>query len=148
MTLPQIQRVTEGGRQIPFPLPDIEPSTKEDRDFSASLEKPLLPPEIKEYFLRPGKEFPPSGRLIYKPQALGVCKLHFADARAGIDYWKDYSLIAPISEDGGEALWEKSALHGSLQTTLERQGESGAGFVAPPSGALGPKTHAVWERPC
>ena len=146
MTLPQIQRVTEGGRQIPSPPPDVEPSPHEDREFSASQEKPLLPPEIKEYFLRPEREFPPSGRLIYRPQAVGVCKLHFADTKAGIDYWKDSSVIAPISEDGGEALWEKGALHGSLKTTLERQGESGAGFVGPPSGALRPKTHAGWEK--
>jgi hypothetical protein len=132
--------------KLPHPLPTSSLPPREDRDLSAFREKPLIPPEIKEYFLRPGREFPPSGRIIYRPQAVGVCKLHFADTKAGIDCWKDYSVIAPISEDGGEALWEMGALHGSLQTTLERRAESGAGFVAPPSGALRPKTHAGWEK--
>lgn len=145
MTLPQIQAVTQGRGEKAAAASGLELARPQERAPSGFREKPLLPPEIRELFLKSNREVSAHGKLIYRPQALGVCNLHFSDAQAGIDCWRTHSLIAPISEDGNEALWEKGAAYGELPV-LERQGEAGAGYGAVPSGALRPKTHATWEK--
>jgi hypothetical protein len=77
---------------------------------------------------------------------LGLSKLHFTEAKAGIDCWRTYSFIAPISEDGHEALWEEGTRYGDLKHRLERKGEGGALYSPLPPGALKPKNHATWEK--
>ena len=109
---------------------------------SSPAARPVLPPEISEYFLRPAN---PVGDLVYRASVLGVSKLHFVDARAGLDLWVTRSLLAPVGEDGF-ADWEAARVEGDLKAVLERQPQSGASFSAVPGAATRKQSAAQWQK--
>jgi hypothetical protein len=146
MTLPQIEALSAKRADRVKNLPEVKTIDKAEQTEAGFQEKPLLPPEIQEFYLRQEPRALASGRTIYRPQALGLSKLHFIQAKAGIDCWRTYSLIAPISEDGHEALWEEGNRYGDLKHRLERNGEVSALYSSLPAGALKPKNHATWEK--
>lgn len=146
MALPQIEAVMKRGPgKYPSHL-EAKADPLPETITGGFQEKPLLPPEIQDYYLAPAAGGLVSGKIVYKPCALGLSNLHFSDSKAGVDCWRSYSLIAPISEDRSEALWEQGDLHGDLKSRLERQGEAGAVYGALPPGALKPKSYAAWEK--
>jgi len=146
MTLPQIQAVMKTGMHGAGIRVEAKPAPRSEQAATGFQEKPMLPPGIQEFYLKPEAGPSSSGKTVYRPQALGLSKLHFTEAKAGIDCWRTYSFIAPISEDGHEALWEEGTRYGDLKHRLERKGEGGALYSPLPSGALKPKNHATWEK--
>jgi len=146
MTLPQIEAVMKSGKdRVPAPL-EAKGTPRSETVNAGFQEKPLLPPEIQEHYLTPAAGTLIPEKVVYKPYVLGSSKLHFSDSKSGVDCWRSYTLIAPVSEDGTEALWEQGDLYVDLKSRLERQGEAGAGYEALPPGALKPKNYAAWEK--
>ena len=146
MTLPQIEAVMKTGMdRVPAHV-EAKPATLSEQATASFQEKPLLPPEIQEFYLKPEAGASASGKTVYRPQALGLSKLHFTEAKAAIDCWRTYSFVAPISEDGSEALWEEGTRYGDLKHRLEKKGEVSAFYSPLPPGALKPRNHALWEK--
>ncbi len=148
MTLSQIKQVCgDAAPAAPAasraPLLPAEPEAKALASSApATAARPVLPPEIAEYFLRPAN---PAGDLTYRASVLGVSKLHFVDAKAGLDQWVTRSLLAPIGEDGLPD-WEAARVEGDLKSTLDRQPVSGATFAPPPSAATRKQSAAQWQK--
>jgi len=146
MTLPQIETVMKTGKQgVETPVV-ARPVPRPEQVAARFQEKPMLPPGIQEFYLKPGEEAPASGKTVYRSQAFGLSKLHFTEAKTGIDCWRTYSFIAPISEDGNEALWQEAVRYGDLRDRLAKKGEIGALYIALPPGAIMTKNHATWGK--
>lgn len=150
MTLPQIKqalalRPAEAG-EAPTIAPRAAPAesiaTPAPAAAPPSAARPVLPPEITEFFLRPAN---PSGDLVYRASVIGVSKLHFVDAKAGLDMWVTRSLLAPIGEDGLPD-WEAARVEGDLKAALDRQPIAGAAFSAPPAAATRKQNAANWQK--
>ncbi len=137
MTLPQIRQATSaaGSPCVAAPAPVTAPA-------AAPSAHPVLPPEISECFLRPRN---PLGALVYRVGVIGVSKLHFVDAKAGVDTWLTYTLLAPVGEDGFAA-WEEAAVHGDLKTELDRQPQAGARFSSVPAAATRKQSADAWRK--
>ena len=67
--------------------------------------RPNLPSEVPEYFLAAATA---GEALIYKPMVMASAKLHFVDAKLALDQWQTTAYLAPLSEDGSEALWDEA----------------------------------------
>lgn len=150
MTLPQIKQamgnVPFAAASAPvtaqsFAVPEGSAPESHPQSAGAGM-RPVLPPEISEYFLRP---VAPGGGLIYRPGVIGISRLHFIDGKAGLDTWVTRTLIAPVGEDGF-ADWEGARAGGDLKNALERQPQSGATFSALPSAASHKKASADWQK--
>jgi hypothetical protein len=142
LTLPQIQRLGVPSRPAASPASTGAPPAAAAPAGAAAGAKPTFPPDVQEFFLRPRK---PADALVYKPNAIGISKLHFVDAKAGLDAWLAYTHLAPISDDGREALWEEAEQKGDIKGDLDRQPSSGAQFAELGAGAASSKTHAAWR---
>jgi hypothetical protein len=59
-------------------------------ELSSQPTRPVLPPGIPEFFLPAHVR---SDRFVYRPALLGQSRIHFADARNGIDFWDPVTLI-------------------------------------------------------
>ncbi|MGE3106823.1 MAG: ATP-binding protein [Phycisphaerales bacterium] len=65
------------------PTPRVEIATS--GAVGGGLGRPVLPPDVPQYFL-PRRGIVPAGTtLLYKPMLLGTAKVYFADAKAGVD---------------------------------------------------------------
>lgn len=147
MTLPQIKQATAlasaSARSAPASPSVPAPTSSSDLSpISAPAARPVLPPEIAEYFMRPAN---PVGELIYRASVLGVSRLHFVDAKSGLDVWVTRSLLAPMGEDGF-ADWEAARVEGDLKSVLDRQPIPGATFGAVPGAATRKQSAAQWQK--
>ncbi len=147
MTLPQIKLATAASSPAPAPAPVPDPKSPPEPAPAppaspSPAARPVLPPEIAEYFLRPAN---PAGDRIYRACVIGVSKLHFVDARAGVDTWVTRTLLAPVGEDGF-ADWEAARVEGDLKAALDREPLSGASFSAAPAAATRKQSAAQWQK--
>lgn len=140
MTLPQIRRLMASSSLPPSPSPSLYPpplAPQPPPAPSGASAKPILSPDVPEFFLRA------AGPAAYRPAVLGVSKLHFVDAKAGVDTWETRSLLAPLGEDGFAA-WEEAEPRGELKDALDSQPAAGSTFDAAP--AVGKKTVENWGK--
>lgn len=105
-------------------------------------QRPVLPPEIAEFFI-PARGEPESGdKLVYRPTLLGLAKVHFAQASANIDVWDNVSISAPVAEELAIDPWDAGELSHDGPPDLEKSPEAGAHFAAIPCQLAKPKQFA------
>ncbi len=99
----------------------------------ASSSRPVLPPEITEYFI-PARGEPNQGaKLVYRPALLGMAKVHFSQTTSGIDLWDAVSILAPVAEEISLDPWDTGELSKDGPPDLEKTPEEGAIFAPLPS---------------
>lgn len=146
LTLPQLAAFAQAGRPA-APQPQqpsaAAPATPPDAAAASLASRPVLPPDVPVYFVRPKN---PTEKLVYKPCVIGMSKLHFVDAKACLDTWLSRVHLAPFSEDGREALWEEALLWPGQAGELDRQPIAAAAFKPQPASATNPKSYLAWAK--
>ncbi len=111
---------------------------------AAAAPRPTLPAEVGEYFLAPA---PGDGPVSYRPMVMGAAKLHFIDAKLALDQWSTTTWLAPLSDDGKQALWAEGTAHDGLRATLTTSPAAGnAGFAQLPAAALRAATWPAYGK--
>jgi hypothetical protein len=141
------QRATAGDARGPGRAPD--PSTPGSATpgvvagAAVASARPPLPANVHECFL-PAQGG--SGAIEYRASLLGAAKLHYVDARYGLDAWQALQLIAPLADDGANVLWDEArdATAARAQAGLAPAG--GAAFRPPPASMQRAESYAGWNR--
>ncbi|HEY2414691.1 MAG TPA: DUF87 domain-containing protein [Pirellulaceae bacterium] len=107
---------------------------------TASADRPILPPDVKEQFVSRRANLPADAGLVYHPALLGQAKLHFAQATTGVDCWQDVSLLLPIDDSVPNETWGKAETSEDA-VELEAQPEPAAKFAALPGELSRPKRY-------
>jgi hypothetical protein len=102
-----------------------------------------LPPQVREYFLPATTG---SGAIEYRPMVLGAGKLHFIDAKVGVDTWQTLQYLAPISDDGREVLWAEARDGSALRAQADSAPAPGASFAALAGSATRADSYATWGK--
>jgi len=106
--------------------------------------RPVLPAEVAEYFLAPtGGE----GAISWRPMVMGAAKLHFVDAKLGLDQWSTTTWLAPLSDDGKQVLWAEGAAQDSLRSRLSKSPANGTmEYASLPGPALRAATWSAYGK--
>lgn len=108
--------------------------------------RPILPPDIRQCFIPARGTRPANGSLLYKPMLLGVAKVSFSDAKAGVDITENSALLAPPSAALGTVDWDGAEALDLAPEELSSEPLAGASF-APPSGeASKPRSYDGWKK--
>ena len=105
--------------------------------------RPNVPAEVPEYFLAASVA---GDALLYKPMVMGSAKLHFVDAKLALDQWQTTAYLAPLSDDGSEALWAEAASVPELKSRLGKAPAPSSTFAPLPAGALRTQSFAAWGK--
>jgi hypothetical protein len=105
--------------------------------------RPPLPPQIREYFLPATSG---NGAIEYRPMILGAAKLHFVDPKIGVDSWQTLQNLAPLSDDGRDALWAEARDIGALRAQATATPVTGASFASLAGAANRPESFAAWAK--
>ncbi len=106
-------------------------------------QRPVLPPEITEFFI-PARGEPDRGdKLVYRPALLGLAKVHFSQASASIDVWDAVSILIPVVDELALDPWDAGELSHDGPPELEKSPEEDAHFAAIPSQLAKPKQFAA-----
>ncbi len=104
--------------------------------------KPTLSPAIQEFFVHPSTARHP---VHYEPTLMGTGKLHFANAKNGIDLWQDICLVSPIQAHE-DFQWEKGENLPELKKLLQKTPLAGSSFGDLPSKFLQEKNYPLFEK--
>ncbi len=99
----------------------------------ASISRPVLPPEITEFFIPARREPEHGAKFVYRPALLGVAKVHFSQTASGIDLWDPVSILAPVGDEITLDPWDAGDLSHDGPPDFEKTHEEGASFAPLPS---------------
>ncbi|MFM7318631.1 MAG: ATP-binding protein [bacterium] len=106
---------------------------------AAGGSRPLLPPEIEEFF-EPLKK---AGKVVYRPGLLGEAKLHFTQTAGGIDVWEKVSLITDIKDSLPDEPWQQAEMLVEEAPDREKTPDDEASFAPMPGDLAKPKTYSA-----
>ena len=167
LTRTQIQklspdRVTQAIQNAPFPAatpesaPVVQPTKAEVAplvsmtpvsDVSEEIQlPPVLPQDIRQYFM------PVRGRarsdvvLRYKPMVLGNAQIGFRNTKANVQQSTDNTFVTEIQDGVFPVDWEQSIVLDTPVTDLDTSPVSGAYFAPLPVIATTAKSYPAWTR--
>ena len=105
--------------------------------------RPSIPSDVPEYFLAATAA---GESLLYKPMVMGTAKLHFVDAKLALDQWQTTAYLAPLSDDGGQILWDQAQSVPELKSRLSKAAAPSSTFAQLPAGALRTQSYAAWGK--
>lgn len=145
LTLPQIQSLTaQRGGTAPAAAPAA--AAPAALAASAAASPAMLPPDVPVAYVRRQGAAVSGADVLYNPRVLGVSRLHFVDAKAEVDTWQTFSLLAPFSEDGNDALWAEAQAQGDIAASLDKAPVPGARFCELPAAAARGRNYALWQK--
>jgi hypothetical protein len=107
-------------------------------------DRPALTPALAQFFLPLGKDLQAGGTLVYEPRCLGIAKVYYADAQAGLAAEREVAVLADIDPQLSRPLWEEASLANVRDRDLETVPEPGALFAVVPAALGDPKSYAGW----
>ncbi|NLI56534.1 ATP-binding protein, partial [bacterium] len=110
------------------------------------IERPMLPPNINQYYI-PVRGFAPQGyNLEYSPSLLGVVQINYFDNKIGINMNLEKCYVTQISDSPIPVNWENSIEIKINVPDLETQPEKNATFSPLPHVAGDIKNYDNWSK--
>ena len=108
--------------------------------------RPMLPPDVPQYFVPLRGSKPLGCELIYRPMLLGSAQVRFSEAKSGVDTTQAVTVLAPITDGAVPVDWEQSTAAELAVNDLEQEPEARAQFLALPAVAAKGKSYAEWAK--
>ena len=108
--------------------------------------RPMLPPDVPQYFVPLRGSKPDGSTLVYAPMLLGSSQIRFSDAKSGIDSTQDVTVAAPIVDGPVAVDWDRAAAMDLAVADLEQNPEEEGEFLTLPASAGKAKSYADWNR--
>lgn len=147
LTGPEITRVMAGKRSAAAPAStSTAPPSAAPAATSAAAPvtaRPAIPGDVTEYFLE-GRSGQPAAE--YRPMVMGLAKLHFVDAKLGLDQWDTTAWLAPLGDDGKSVDWAAGSAHPDLKARLSKSPATGAAFADLPGAAMRAANYTAWGK--
>ncbi len=108
--------------------------------------RPVLPPDIPQYFLPVRGIRPDGATLVYNPMLLGAGSVRFADAKVGVDLTQDAVFLTPVTGEAIPVNWENATETTVAVDDLEKSPQEGAHYAELPAAAAKLKSFDAWSR--
>jgi hypothetical protein len=105
--------------------------------------RPVLSPDIVEYFIPARREPDDGAKFVYRPALLGIAKAHFVKTTAEVDVWDSVSILAPVADEISLDPWDDGELSHDGPPDLEKSPADGAAFMPLPADLAKPKKYAT-----
>ena len=107
---------------------------------------PVLPPDIRQYFLPLRGGRPPGTRVVYEPRLFGSATVHFLDTKKKIDETRELSVLVPITNGAVSLDWDQVVTSDIPAEDLDSYPVESATFVDLPAPANQSKNYKEWEK--
>ncbi len=129
----RVQAARPGGRGSPAgPAP-------------ATSGRPVLPPEVPQFFARVRVPLDPGATLLYQPRLLGVAQVRFVDAKLKVDLLEDVLVMTEITEAAVPVDWAAAEDLAITVNDLVRE-PAHAEYAPCAPAASHVKNYAAWSR--
>ena len=107
--------------------------------------RPILPPEIEEYFIPFTDDLPGDSKMVYRPAIFGSARVHFINSRSKVDHWKDLNLLSTKKGTSAERIWDKAGEIDYTLSELETEPEEDIVYSDLPKVFSEPKNFKAWK---
>jgi hypothetical protein len=122
------------------------PSVSEVAAMKASSQRPVLPPEVPQYFIPLRGPRPEEAVLFYRPVLLGSAQVRFSDPKRGIEVTQEVTSLTPVTTEAIPVTWEETREVALSAADLEREPTAAAEFGELPAAAGRSKSYDTWNR--
>jgi hypothetical protein len=109
-------------------------------------QRPVLPPDIPQYFFPVRGSRTDGSALVYQPMLLGSGAARFADEKAGVDVTQDGVFVTSITGEAIPVTWDKATEVNVAVEDLEKSPQEAAGYAELPTAAGKVKSYEGWSR--
>jgi len=109
-------------------------------------ERPLLPPDISQYFVPVRGSQPVGQTLTYNPMLLGLAQVHFADIKTNVDVMREPAFVTQITEDPIAVNWDNSTEVTFNISDLDKSPDESAQYSQLPAAAGNARSYGVWNK--
>lgn len=114
---------------------------------AAGGQRPLLPPDVPEFFLPHRGKLSAGASILYRPAVIGTARVHFSQSTTGVDVWETLTLIAAIEKSVTSSIWDEVSIEVDHDPDLEKEpGSTACRFDALPGELTRAKTYAELTR--
>ena len=125
---------------------DRKPALKKTDESGTSGPRPVLPPEIPQFFIPYRGAALEGGGLVYVPMLLGCGKVYFSDTKTGIEAQVSATCLAGISNSTVAIDWQTASPVELAESDLEKDPADQASFAQLPAAASKPKSYDAWRK--
>ena len=111
----------------------------------AISQRPVLPPEVSQYFIPVRSEATAGATLIYQLMVLGAAEIHYSKAKS-VDLSQELSMLANIGDGPIAVDWDQAKAVDLPVQDLESAPVDGAGFSNLPAAAGKAKNYDSWRK--
>jgi hypothetical protein len=108
--------------------------------------RPLLPPDVSQYFVPIRGNQPMGQTLTYNPMLLGSAQVHFMDIKTEVDMIRDSTFVTQITEDPIAVNWNNSAEASFNISDLEKSPSEPAQYSQLPAVAGNARSYGIWNK--
>jgi hypothetical protein len=113
---------------------------------SATASRPLVPPEVPQYFIPLRGKTPDGGSLVYRPGVLGIGDVYFNDTKSGASATESVSLMIIPGADERSIDWAQAETVDFAQGDLETDASAAGQYAALPPCLGKPKSVSAWTK--
>lgn len=147
----QIKSLTDAGRRVPDTAPSAaagptrpSPSPPPPAATPPSA-RPVLPPQVPQFFVPVRIALPAGSRVIYQPRLLGNAQVRYVDAKLKVDLLQDVMVMTEITQSAMPVDWAAAEELAITLKELEKiPTEADYAPCAPAAGQV--KNYASWAR--
>jgi hypothetical protein len=133
---PALSSKTTAAPAVPATAPEPAP---------AQNQKPVLPPEVAQYYLPIRSSGVADARVSYRPMLIGAAEIHYSDSKT-IDFTQQLTLLAEISDGPVTIDWTQAVPIDVAIEDLDSAPESNAEFVDVSGKAAKERSYAAWSK--
>jgi Helicase HerA, central domain len=107
--------------------------------------RPILPPEITEYYIPARSSGGANASLTYHPMLLGAAEVRYSNSKT-TDVTQRLTLLAALKDGPVSLDWSEAVALDLPVEDLESESQAGAAFVEVPADAAKAKSYAAWSK--
>jgi hypothetical protein len=105
-------------------------------------DRPVVPPDVTEVFFPTTTPNP-----VYRPMLVGAARVHFEDAKTGLDFTREVMFVTPVVDGPVPVRWEDAKWAGGVDVrALAKDPAPGARFADVPPPLMDAKCYAKWSK--
>ena len=108
-------------------------------------QRPVLPPQVSQYFIPVRSEAPAGATVIYQPMVLGAAEIHYSKAKS-VDLSQELAMLAHIGAGPIAVDWDQATAVDLPVEDLEGAPVDNAGFSNLPAAAGKAKNYESWRK--
>jgi hypothetical protein len=138
--------VKQATRQEEPDVPVSRPQGSHAAPVTQHGSRPVLPPEVPQYFLPLRGSKPAESTVVYAPMIMGASTLHYADQKNGINTMHDVTVLVPVTDSPVPIDWERADRVPLSVADLEQAPAEAAQFLPVPPIAAKSNSYPDWNK--